>query len=89
MGYSRHIMQVVELSPRFWLDAVQIVSKPPATRNGGPIYRFWASRPCGPAGWLTLLLIKVGDVQVPQRHLNKSGFAIYAISKLTVGCRYG
>ena len=24
---------------------------------------FWASRPCGPAGWLALLLTKVGDVE--------------------------
>ena len=25
--------------------------------------RFWTSRPCGPAGWLALLLIKTGDVE--------------------------
>ena len=24
---------------------------------------FWANRPCGPAGWLALLLTKVGDVE--------------------------
>ena len=24
---------------------------------------FWASRPCGPAGWLALLLTKTGDVE--------------------------
>ena len=28
----------------------------------GPIYRFGASRPCGPSGWLALLLTKAGDV---------------------------
>ena len=28
-----------------------------------PIYRFWACRPCGLAGWLVLLLTKVGDVE--------------------------
>ena len=31
--------------------------------NGGPITVFWASRPCGPAGWLAMLLIKVGVVE--------------------------
>ena len=30
---------------------------------GGHIYHFLASRPCRPAGWLALLLIKAGDVQ--------------------------
>ena len=43
--------------------AVQIVSKPLATSNRSPIYRFGGSRPCRPAGCLLLLLIKVGDVQ--------------------------
>ena len=28
-----------------------------------PIYRFWACRPCEPAGWLALLLTKAGDVE--------------------------
>ena len=27
---------------------------------------FWASRPCGPDGWLALLLIKAGDVKTNQ-----------------------
>ena len=36
---------------------------PPAPRNGGSIYLFWASRPCGPVGWLPLLLTKAGDVE--------------------------
>ena len=35
----------------------------PPPSMGCPIYRFWASRPCGPAGWLALLLIKAGDVE--------------------------
>ena len=30
---------------------------------GGPNYRFLASPPCGPAGWLALILIKAGDVE--------------------------
>ena len=34
--------------------------EPSRPRNGCPIYRFWA---CGPAGWLALLLTKVGDVE--------------------------
>ena len=36
---------------------------PPAPSNGCPIYRFWTSRPCGPAGWLALLLTKAGHVE--------------------------
>ena len=28
-----------------------------------PPQPFWASRPCGPAGWLSLLLIKADDVE--------------------------
>ena len=43
--------------------AVQIVSNLPAPSNGGPIYRIWACRSCGPAGWLALLLTKAGDVE--------------------------
>ena len=42
---------------------MEIVSTPPAPRNGGPIYCFWATRSCGAAGWLALLLIKVGHVE--------------------------
>ena len=30
---------------------------------GARFYRFWAGRPSGPAGWLALLLLKVGDVE--------------------------
>ena len=39
------------------------MSNLPVPSNGGPIYRFWACRPCGPAGWLALLLTKAGDVE--------------------------
>ena len=58
---EEHCLQAVELSQRLQ-TAVQIMSKPPAPSNGGPIYRFGASRPCGPPGW-PLLLIKAGDVE--------------------------
>ena len=34
---------------------------PPAM--GARFTVFWASRPCGPTGWLALLLIKAGDVE--------------------------
>ena len=44
-------------------NPVQIVSTPPATSNGGPITVFCASRPCGSAGWLAMLLIKAGNVE--------------------------
>ena len=44
--------------------AVQIVSNLPAPSNGGPIYRgILVCRPCGPAGWLALLLTKAGDIE--------------------------
>ena len=59
---KRHSLQAVELSQRTQ-TAVQIVSNLPAPSNGGPIYVFWACRPCGPAGWLALLLTKAGDVE--------------------------
>ena len=45
------------------VTSVQIVSNPPTPSNVGPIYRFWEGRPCGPAGWLALLLIKASDVE--------------------------
>ena len=59
-GSKRHSLQAVELSQRTQA-AVQIVSNLPAPSNGGPIYRFWACRSCGPAGWLALLLTKASD----------------------------
>ena len=44
--------------------ALQIVLNLPLPSNGGPdLSFFWASRPCRPAGWLALLLTKVGDVE--------------------------
>ena len=44
-------------------NPVQIVSTSPAPSNGCPISVFWTSRPCGPAGWMAMLLIKAGDVE--------------------------
>ena len=44
-------------------NPVEIESTPLAPSIGGPISAFWASRPCGPVGWLEMLLIKVGDVE--------------------------
>ena len=38
--------------------AVQIVSNPPAPAMGDQFTVFCASRPCGPAEWLAVLLIK-------------------------------
>ena len=40
-------------------NPVQIVWNPPAR-----LPFFWASQSCGPAGWLVLLLIKAGDVDM-------------------------
>ena len=57
LGSIRHSLQAVELSRRLQ-TAVQIVSKPPALMNVGPIFRFGQAGHAGQA----LLLIKVGDV---------------------------
>ena len=35
----------------------------PAPAMGARFTVFWASRPCGSAGWLALILIKAGDVE--------------------------
>ena len=61
-GSKRHSLQAVQLS-QWFQAAVQIVSNLPAPSNGGPIFIFWACRPCGPAGWLALQLTKAGDVE--------------------------
>ena len=50
---KRHSLQAVELS-------LKLLCKLCRT---SPIYRFWACRPCGPPGWLALLLTKAGDVE--------------------------
>ena len=41
------------------------MSKPPSPSNRGPTYRSLGkpAMRCGPAGWLALLLIKLGDVE--------------------------
>ena len=38
----------------------------PSPAMGARFTVFWASRPCGPAGWLALLLTKTGDVETNQ-----------------------
>ena len=55
--------QAVGLSRRLQ-TTVQIVSKHPTHSNGARFTVLGASRKCGPAGWLTLLLIKAGDVEI-------------------------
>ena len=69
-GSKRHSLQPVELSQRLQ-TAVQIVSIPPAPAMGARIIVSRASRSCGPDGWLALLLIKAGDVEInyPYGHL--------------------
>ena len=59
---KRHSLQAVDLLQRSQ-TAVQIVSTPHAPSTGGSFNHFLASRPCGPAGWLALLLRKAGDVE--------------------------
>ena len=39
------------------------VEPPPPPAMGARFTVFWACRPCGPAGWLALLLTKAGDVE--------------------------
>ena len=64
-------------------------SPPPAM--GARCTVFWACRPCGPAGWLALLLTKAGDVETnpgPTTLNKKSGFVISAINKYMSESRY-
>ena len=89
-GSKRRSLQAVELSRRLQ-TAEQIVSKPANPSNRCPIYRFWAIRPCGPAEWLALLLIKAGDIETNPgpTTTHKSGFSISAINKyMPVGSIY-
>ena len=60
-GSKRHSLQAVELS-QWFQAAVQIVSNLPQ-QWAARFTVFWACQPCGPAGWLALLLTKVGDVE--------------------------
>ena len=87
LGSKRHSLQVVELSQ--WTQAaVQIVSNLPM---GDRFTVIWACRPCGPAGWLALLLTKAGDVETnpgPATLNKKSGFVISAINKYMSESRY-
>ena len=48
-------------------NPVHIGPNLPAPRNRAPITVFRASRPCGPAGWLAMLLINAGDVETNPR----------------------
>ena len=58
---KRHILQVVELSQWTLLCKLCRTFLPPAL--GSRFTVIWACRPCGPAGWLALLLTKAGDVE--------------------------
>ena len=42
------------------------VCQPLPPQQCGHEYRFSASRSCGPAGWLAMLLIKAGDIETNQ-----------------------
>ena len=55
----------------FLLSAVQILLISPVPSNGSRFTVFWSSRPCGPAWWLALLLIKVGDVETNPSPITK------------------
>ena len=61
-GSKRHRLHAVELSHRSGKPCANCVdhSRP---LEWGPDYCFLASRPCGPAGWLAMLLIKADDVE--------------------------
>ena len=59
-GSKRHCIHAVELSGKPCANCVDL-SRP---QQWGPDYRFWAIRPCGPAGWLAMFLIKAGDVEI-------------------------
>ena len=54
-GSKRHRLHAVELSQRSGKPCANCVDLSHSQQ--------WASRPCGPAGLLTMLLIKAGDVE--------------------------
>ena len=60
-GSKRHSVHVVELSQRSGKPCANCVDRS-RPQPWQPYYRFGASRPCGPAGWLAMLLINAGDV---------------------------
>ena len=60
-GSKRHSIHAVKLPQRSGKHCANCVD-PSRPSNGGSITIFWASRPCGPAGWLAMLLIKAADV---------------------------
>ena len=76
-GPKHHNLQAVELSQRSQ-TAVQIVSNHPPPAMGARFTVFWARQPCGPAGWLSLFITKVGDVDTnpgpTTTTLNKRGW---------------
>ena len=62
-----------------------------APNNGGPIYCFWATRPCEPNGWLALLLIKAGDVETnpgPTRSHKRVWICDICYTQYMIGNRY-
>ena len=61
-GFKRHNLRAVEQSQRSGKPYANCVD-PSRPQKWGTDYRVWASRPCGPAGWLAMLLIKAGDVE--------------------------
>ena len=90
MGSKRHNLQAVELSQRLQTD-VQIVSKPPAPAKGSDLAFVWAIRPCGPAGWLALPLIKAVDVETnpgPTATHKQVWICYICHKKYMVGSRY-
>ena len=61
-GSKRHRLHVVELSQWSGKPCANCVD-PSRPQQWGPDYRFLASRPCTPAGWQAMLLIKAGNVE--------------------------
>ena len=59
---KQHSLHAVKLSQWSGKPCANCVD-PFRPQQWGPNYRFGASRPCGPTGWLAMLLIKVGDVE--------------------------
>ena len=46
-----------------WQTLCKLCRPLPPPAMGVRLPFFWASRPCGPAGWLAMFLIKAGDVE--------------------------
>ena len=62
-GSKRHSLHAVELSLRSGKPCAKLCRPLPLPAMWARLPFSWGGLPCGPAGWLAMLLIKAGDVE--------------------------